>query len=479
MNKIVQFAVAITLPLIASAHADTTIDPANRYAWGANIGFTDWRPSTADGVSVGPNFCSGFIYTANVGWIKMGTGMPAHGTSYSNDSPSDFGVNCSVGPAGEKNLRGFAYGANIGWVNFEATGNPRVIVATGQLRGYIWSANCGWINLDDGNVFVATTPEPSATPSPTPAATATPATTATPTATATATPAATATATPNATATPVTSATPAPSPTPTISPTPNSHLANISTRMRVEPGDDVLIAGFIIEGGANKRILIRGIGPSLAGFGITDPLPDSTLELYADGAGQVAANDNWPDSVNAAEIVTTGLAPLDPHESALLLSVAPGSYTVILRGTAGSTGVGLVELYDLDADGPSKVANIATRGFVLTDAEVMIAGFIITGNETAQLVLRGIGPSLGDFGVRDLLLNPLLELHDSNGALIQANNDWRDTQEIALQRTGLAPRNDLESAILVSVPPGNYTAILKGVDDSIGNGLVEVYNLSP
>src|SRR5436190_671485 len=114
---------AITLGLAGAANADTTIDPVNRYAWAANTGFTDWRPSTTEGVNISANFCSGFIYAANVGWIKMGAGTPANGTNYSNTSATDFGVNCPAGAAGEKNLRGFAYGANIGWVNFEPTGN--------------------------------------------------------------------------------------------------------------------------------------------------------------------------------------------------------------------------------------------------------------------------------------------------------------------------------------------------------------------
>src|SRR5207237_596843 len=163
MKRTVGLVAAITMVFVASSRADTTIDSVNRYAWGANIGFTDWRPSTIDGVNIGDNFCAGFIYAANVGWKKIGAGTPANGISYSNRSATDFGVNCSAGAAGEKNLRGFAYGANIGWINFEATGNPRVILSTGQLRGFIWSANCGWINLDDANVFVATLPQPSPT----------------------------------------------------------------------------------------------------------------------------------------------------------------------------------------------------------------------------------------------------------------------------------------------------------------------------
>ena len=177
--------------------------------------------------------------------------------------------------------------------------------------------------------------------------------------------------------------------------------------------------------------------------------------------------------------MTTGLSPANSNESALLLSVAPGSYTAVLRGKSGATGIGLVEVYDLDTDGTAKVVNISTRGFVLNGENVMIGGLIITGDNPSQLVLRGIGPSLSDFGVPNVLADPLLELHDGNGALIRANNDWRETQEVALQNTGLAPANNLESAILISVPPGNYTAILKGADGRTGNGLVEVYKVVP
>ena len=173
------------------------------------------------------------------------------------------------------------------------------------------------------------------------------------------------------------------------------------------------------------------------------------------------------------------MAPVSPNDSALLLSVAPGSYTAVLRGKGGLTGIGLVEVYDLDADSPGRVVNISTRGFVLTEENVMIGGLIITGNDPSQLVLRGLGPSLSTFGVPDVLANPVLELHNGNGVVIQTNNDWRDTQELALQNTGLAPTDNLESAILISVPPGNYTAILKGADGGTGNGLVEVYKISP
>ena len=142
-------------------------------------------------------------------------------------------------------------------------------------------------------------------------------------------------------------------------------------------------------------------------------------------------------------------------------------------------GVGLVEIYDLDTSAPTQIVNISSRGFVLTGENVMIGGFIVTGNDPSQLVVRAIGPSLGAFGVPDPLADPFLEIHDQNGATIQTNNNWRDTQEPGLQNTGLAPFDDLESAILISVAPGNYTAVMKGADGGVGNGLVEVYSLSP
>jgi hypothetical protein len=475
--KSIGLALTLIVVGIAQVEADSTIDLTNHQAWAANFGFSDWRPSSTNGVNIGLNFCSGFIYAANVGWITMGTGAPTNGVSYSNSSASDFGVNCSTGATGEKNLRGFAYGANIGWVNFEATGNPRVILSTGQLRGYVWSANCGWISLDDANVFVATSPAPS--PTPTPTATATATATPIPTASATATPNSTATATPHATATPIPTVTPAPSATPTATPATPSRLANISTRMRVEAGDNVLIAGFIVEGSGNKRVILRAIGPSLAAFGIADPLLDPTLALNDSAGGLIAANDDWPGNPNATEIMASGLAPASPYESALVLSLAPGSYTAVLRGKNVSTGIGLVEVYDLDIDGAAKIANISTRGLVLTGQNMMIGGFIITGTDPAQLIVRAIGPSLANFGVPTPLADPFLEIHDSNGVTIQTNDNWRDTQQPALSATGLAPSDDAESALLISVAPGNYTAIVKGADGGTGNGLVEVYKLSP
>jgi hypothetical protein len=248
--------------------------------------------------------------------------------------------------------------------------------------------------------------------------------------------------------------------------------------MRVEAGDNVLIAGFIVEGTTNKRLLIRGVGPSLGTFGIADALQDPTLQLFS-GNTQLGANDNWQDNPNAAEIITMGLPPANLKEAALLVTFAPGTYTAALRGADSGIGVGLIEVYDLDTSVPAKIINISTRGFVHTGENVMIGGFIITGTESSQLVVRAIGPSLGAFGVTNPLADPFLEIHDGNGVTIQSNNNWRDNQEAGLQTTGLAPSDDLESAILLSVTPGTYTAILKGADGGVGNALVEVYKLSP
>ena len=256
---------------------------------------------------------------------------------------------------------------------------------------------------------------------------------------------------------------------------PVSHLANISTRLPVQTGDNILIVGFIIQGNAQKKLVVRGMGPSLP---VPGALSDPTLELHDSGA-LIAANDNWIDNPNAAEISSAGVAPTNSKDSALLNILPAGFYTAVLRGKNDGTGIGLVELYDLDADSTTKLVNLATRGFVLGGDNVMIAGLIITGSDPSQLVIRALGPSLGNLGVPTALADPLVELHNGNGAVIFTNNNWRETQEAAIRGTGLAPSNDSESAILISLVPGNYTAVVKGADGGAGNGLVEIYKLSP
>lgn len=257
-----------------------------------------------------------------------------------------------------------------------------------------------------------------------------------------------------------------------------TQLLNISTRMEVLTGDQVAIGGFIINGTGAKRVIIRGIGPSLTNFGVAGALPDPMLELHDSGGATIMTNDNWRDT-QEAEIEATGLAPANDLESAIVLDLDPGAYTAILSGTNSTTGIGLVEIYDLDLTAGSHMANISTRGFVDTGDGVMIGGFIVgpTDAGETEVLLRAIGPSLGNFGVQDPLEDPVLELHDPQGTTIATNDDWQDTQKDEIEATGLAPTDDRESAILQSFAPGPYTAIVMGTNDTTGVALVEAYHL--
>ena len=194
---------------------------------------------------------------------------------------------------------------------------------------------------------------------------------------------------------------------------------NVSTRLDVGTGDKVSIGGIIITPGNAKRVLLRAIGPSLANFGITDPLSDPVLELHAADGSLITSNDNWKDSPQMADIEATGLAPTNDLESAILMALSPGLYTAVVNGKDGGTGVGLVEAYDLDQGAASQLGNLSTRGFVDTGDNVMIGGFILGPDEAqnANVLVRAIGPSLTAFGVTDALADPVLELHDANGAL--------------------------------------------------------------
>jgi hypothetical protein len=271
-----------------------------------------------------------------------------------------------------------------------------------------------------------------------------------------------------------------PTPTPTSTPTPiPGQLGNISTRLRVETGDNVLIGGFIVTGTQPKRIILRAIGPSLTGAGVPGALANPTLELH-DSSQVLASNDNWMDAPNRQEIIDSTLAPTNDLESAILMTLPANNaaYTAIVSGVNNSAGVGLVEAYDLDQTANSKLANISTRGLVQTDANVMIGGFIVVGNTPKRVIVRAIGPSLP---VADKLADPILELHDGNGTLLQSNDNWMDApnrQEII--DSTLAPTNDLESAILMTLPANNsaYTAIVRGANNATGVGLVEAYALN-
>jgi hypothetical protein len=266
----------------------------------------------------------------------------------------------------------------------------------------------------------------------------------------------------------------APSPTPTATPAAISQLLNISTRANVRTGDNVLIGGFIITGADPKSVIVRAIGPSLP---VGGKLANPTLELH-DG-GSVISNDDWR-SDQEAEIQATGLAPQNDLESAIVRTLVPGSYTTVMRGANGSTGVGLVEVYDLSQNSVSLLANISSRGFVETGENVMIGGFIVgpVDHGSPQVVVRAIGPSLASSGVANTLQDPTLELHDQNGGILASNDDWlTDRNSSFVLAAGLAPSDTRESALAITLTPGNYTAIVRGANDTIGVGLVEAYNL--
>ena len=254
-----------------------------------------------------------------------------------------------------------------------------------------------------------------------------------------------------------------------------STLGNISTRLRVQTGDNAMIGGFIITGTESKTVIVRGIGPSLP---IPGALADPVIEVHGSTGQLLATNDNWNDSLTRQQIIDSGLAPANDLESALWGVIDPGAYTVVVRGRNNATGIGLFEVYDLDRTADSKLANISTRGFIETGDNVMIGGTIIVGTNPARVLLRAIGPSLANFGVPNALGDPVLELHDGNGGVVATNDNWRANQEAEIIGTGLPPSNDLESAIVRDLVPGNYTAIVRGSNNSTGVALVEAYELN-
>jgi hypothetical protein len=273
---------------------------------------------------------------------------------------------------------------------------------------------------------------------------------------------------------------PVPTPAPTPAPGSPSHLANISTRTRIGLGEDVLIGGFIVRGTQSKRVILRAIGSSLAAEGVMDALADPVLELHNSG-GVIASNDDWSSSSQASEIIATGLAPSDSRESALIETLSSGSYTTILSGHENGQGIGLVEAYELDAS-QARLVNISTRGQVGSSDDAMIGGLIVEGSAAKRAIVRALGPSLGTGPnpVAGLLADPVLELHDSSGALMASNDNWiNSSQHDEIVASMVPPPNPMESAIIVTCGPGNYTAIVRGVNNTSGVGLVEVYDLDP
>jgi len=272
-------------------------------------------------------------------------------------------------------------------------------------------------------------------------------------------------------------------------------LGNISTRGFVQTGDNVMIGGFIVQGTGAKRVIIRAIGPELTQHGITNPLANPTLELH-DGTGAlIGSNDDWQTTIiggiitssQLTDIQNSGHAPTAASESAIIANLQPGNYTAIVRGVNNTTGVGLVEVYDLSPGTTSLLGNISTRGFVQTGDNVMIGGFIVQGTGAKRVVIRAIGPELTQHGITNPLADPTLELHNATGALIGFNDNWQTTilggvitsdQVSDIQNSGHVPTAASESAIIANLTPGNYTAIVRGVNNTTGVGLVEVYDLN-
>ena len=240
-----------------------------------------------------------------------------------------------------------------------------------------------------------------------------------------------------------------------------------------------MIGGFILTGNTPKKVYLRGLGPSLTNFNITDVLLDPVLELRGSNGALILRNDNWKDDQRAL-IEGTPFQPSDDRESVIVATLPPAAYTAILTGKNNTTGIGLVEIYDGNLAADSQLANISTRGFVRTQDKVMIGGFTLGGNQNnTRIALRGIGPSLSHFGLSNVLADPTLELHNANGTTLVANDDWIDDPVSAAQLTanGLALQNTKESGIFISLPVGQFTAILAGKNGGIGIGLVEIYNL--
>ena len=261
----------------------------------------------------------------------------------------------------------------------------------------------------------------------------------------------------------------------TAFPTSNLHLANISSRAFVGTENNAVIAGFIITGPAPKPLIIRGLGPSLP---VDGRLSNPTLELYNSSGELIRTNDDYNDTPGLPVIQREGLAPSDEREAAMAPVLAPGAYTVVLRGANNTTGLGLIEVYDIDMRNGSKLANLSTRAVVGTGDNVLIGGLIVRGNRIHSIVFRAIGPSLQNAGIDNALLDPTLEIKNAQGVTVASNDDWRNGPNVLdLEESGLQPTNDREAAVLMPLVTSEYTAIVRGKDGTTGTGLVEIYQL--
>jgi hypothetical protein len=275
---------------------------------------------------------------------------------------------------------------------------------------------------------------------------------------------------------------------------PPTNITNISTRAFVQTGQNVMIGGFIVQGTGPKRVIIRAIGPELTQYGITNALDNPRLELHNGTGALIGSNDNWQTTILGGVITTnqvnaiqnSGYAPSAASESAIIATLQPGSYTAVVRGVGNTTGVALFEVYDLSPAASSSLSNISSRAFVQTGENVMIGGFVVQGSGPKRVIIRAIGPELTQYGITDVLANPRLELHNRSGTLIGSNDNWQTTilggvittnQVNAIQNSGYAPTAASESAIIANLQPGNYTAVVRGVINTTGVALVEVYDL--
>jgi hypothetical protein len=255
-------------------------------------------------------------------------------------------------------------------------------------------------------------------------------------------------------------------------------LANMSTRLPVGADPNALFAGFIVTGNVNKKVIIRAIGPSLTANGapLAGRLADPILELH-DASTTLETNDNWGDSPNKQQIIDSTVAPTNSLESAIVRSLAPGTYTAIERGVNNGTGIGVVEVYDLDTAADARLVNISTRGSVQTGNDILFAGMAVVGPGSQKVIVRALGPSLNN--VPGKMSDPTMELHDGNGATLEVNDNWVDSpNKQAIIDSTVAPPNNVESAIIRTLTAGIYTAVVRGVNNGAGIAVVEVYALN-
>ena len=263
-------------------------------------------------------------------------------------------------------------------------------------------------------------------------------------------------------------------------------VANVSTRLPVGQGDNALIEGFIVQGpaGSVKKILVRAIGPSLIPFGVADAVANPTLDIFDANNTKIASNDNWKTTQQGgiitgdqfAEINTSGVAPSNDLESAIVANLTPGSYTAVVRGANNTVGTGVVDAFDLSAASTARLANVATRGLIQAGDKLMIGGFIVQ-NGSVRVVVSALGPSLAPFGITNALPDTTLQLRDQNGAIVRENDNWMSDQKAELEATGLQPTNNLEAALVQTIPPGQYTAQVRGKPEGTGIGVVQVFFL--